>query len=321
MKRLRFRRWTGSILFCRSRRDEPSVTGLSTTVMARFLCMPRWTPRPAACTEKPRRATPAATSWLFWKRWCRCAVPNSRFTSSSTTSPRIKPNPLLIFSSAIRACSFTSRLPILLGSTKSNSGSPKSSARSSLAASSHRSRIWRVNFVATSTPTLPTPVRSSGSTLTPLTACALTNSMRQSTSLVRSLFHGRKFLEYFAVTAPTPIVYLVPESGESAFKRRLESLGLGDVKDGFLCQTLADGPPMKLDDPCLLAAVKDLNPVVFLDTAVRFNPSEDENDGTQNAQGLARLIFELLGYGAQAVVPLHHSPKSLTSKDAGEPTL
>jgi len=135
------------------------------------------------------------------------------------------------------------------------------------------------------------------------------------------LFHGRKFLEYFAVTAPTPIVYLVPESGESAFKRRLESLGLGDVKDGFLCQTLADGPPMKLDDPCLLAAVKDLNPVVFLDTAVRFNPSEDENDGTQNAQGLARLIFELLGYGAQAVVPLHHSPKSLTSKDAGEPTL
>src|SRR5215469_12913705 len=86
MKRPRFRRWIGSILFCRSRRDEPSVTGLSITDRARFLCMPRWTPRPAACMEKPRRATPAATSWLFWKKWCRCAGPGNRFTSSSTTS-------------------------------------------------------------------------------------------------------------------------------------------------------------------------------------------------------------------------------------------
>ena len=140
-------------------------------------------------------------------------------------------------------------------------------------------------------------------------------------SLAKSLFHGAKFLEYFPVTQQAPIIYLVPESGESAFKRRLESMGLGEVKDGFLCQTLADGPPIKLDSPYLLAAVKDLRPVVFLDTAVRFNPSDDENDGTQNAQGLARLIFELLGHGAQAVVPLHHSPKSLTGPGAGEPTL
>src|SRR5215472_2142599 len=92
-----------------------------------------------------------------------------------------------ISSSAIRACSFTSRLPILLGSTKSNSGSPKSSARSLRAASSHRSPIWRVNFVATSTPTLPTPARSSGSTLPLLAACALTNSMRQSTRRGKNL--------------------------------------------------------------------------------------------------------------------------------------
>src|SRR5215472_14612136 len=28
---------------------------------------------------KPRPATPAATSWLFWKKWCRCAGPGSRF--------------------------------------------------------------------------------------------------------------------------------------------------------------------------------------------------------------------------------------------------
>lgn len=140
-------------------------------------------------------------------------------------------------------------------------------------------------------------------------------------SLGKSLFYGTKFLDYFAIGQQTPIIYLVPESGESAFKRRLESLGLGEVKDGFLCQTLADGPPTKLDNPYLLAAVRDLRPVVFLDTAVRFNPSDDENDGVQNARGLARLIFELLGHGAQAVVPLHHSPKSLTGQGAGEPTL
>ena len=140
-------------------------------------------------------------------------------------------------------------------------------------------------------------------------------------SLGRSLFLGTKFLNYFKVCSQTPIIYLVPESGESAFKRRLEALGLGDLKDGFLVQTLADGPPIKLNHPDLLAAVRDLHPVVFLDTAIRFNPSEDENDGSQNARGLAHLGFGLLGQGAQAIVPLHHSPKSLTGQGAPEPTL
>jgi hypothetical protein len=80
------------------------------------------------------------------------------------------------------ACSFTSPLRIPLGSTKSRSGSPRSNARSSPAAFSPRSRTWVASSVVTSTPTLPTLARSSRNTLTPAAACALTNSLRQSTS-------------------------------------------------------------------------------------------------------------------------------------------
>ena len=64
------------------------------------------------------------------------------------------------------ACSFTSRLHILPGSTKSRSGSPRSNARSSPAASSLRSPIWLANSAVTSTATPPTLDPSTGNTLT-----------------------------------------------------------------------------------------------------------------------------------------------------------
>jgi transposase len=64
---------------------------------------------------------------------------------------------------------------------QSRSGSPRSNARSSPAAFSPRSRTWLANSVVTSTLTPPTPARSSGNTLTPAAAYALTNSLRQST--------------------------------------------------------------------------------------------------------------------------------------------
>ena len=78
--------------------------------------------------------------------------------------------------------SFTSRPPIPRGSTKSRSGSPKSSARSSLAEFLPRSPIWLANFGATSSLTRPTLAPSAGNTLTLLAAYLLTNSLRQSTS-------------------------------------------------------------------------------------------------------------------------------------------
>src|SRR5262249_40363535 len=105
-----------------------------------------------------------------------------RFTSSSTISPPTKPNWFANSSPATRASSFTSLRPILLGSTKSNSGSQKSSAKSSPVAFSLRSLTWLANSDVTSTPTPPTLAPSSGNTPTPLVAYVLTNSLRQATS-------------------------------------------------------------------------------------------------------------------------------------------
>ncbi len=122
-------------------------------------------------------------------------------------------------------------------------------------------------------------------------------------SIAKALFTGNDFLGHFSVPSKTTIIYLVPENTETAFKRRLDTMGLSDVADGFLCQTLTDGPAIFLNNVNLIAAVEELHPVIFLDTAVRFNTSKDENDSMQTAQGLGALIFGLLQHGAQAVVP------------------
>src|SRR5580700_12159483 len=182
MRKPPFKPWIASIPCCRFRRDEPSVTASSTIGMERFLSMPRWTPRLAACTEKPRPATPAVTSLPSSQKWYRCVRPGSRFISSSTISPPTKPSSFATSCNSILACSFTSPLRIPLGSTKSSSGSPRSNVRSLPAASSPLYLTWLANSVVTSTPTLPTLARSSGNTPTLLGAYVLTNSLRQATS-------------------------------------------------------------------------------------------------------------------------------------------
>lgn len=139
-------------------------------------------------------------------------------------------------------------------------------------------------------------------------------------SIAKSLFHGTKFLDYFTVPKPVPIIYLIPESGEASFRSRLDKMGLGSVSDGFFCLTLNDGPPIELNDPNLLAAVSDLKPAVFLDTAIRFSSADNENDARQNDRGLAAGFFRLQQAGAQAVIGVHHSPK-IFSKVKGVPKL
>jgi hypothetical protein len=139
-------------------------------------------------------------------------------------------------------------------------------------------------------------------------------------SMAKAMYYGTPFLGFFPVPRRMAIIYLTPEVGESTFKNRLDHLGLGEIDDGFICQTLNDGPAISLTNPYLLAALQDLKPVVFLDTAVRFNPSDDENDSMQTAKGLGNMIFGLLQNGAQAVIPLHHSPKILADL-AVTPTL
>lgn len=126
-------------------------------------------------------------------------------------------------------------------------------------------------------------------------------------SLARALTTGRPFLGVFSVAKPIPIICLVPEMGARAVRRRLEKLVIPMMKD-FYCQTVSDGV-LRLDDPGLEAAVAELKPIIFLDTAIRFSASDDENAARQNAKSLADAMFRFRRWGAQGVVCLHHSPK------------
>lgn len=126
-------------------------------------------------------------------------------------------------------------------------------------------------------------------------------------SMARALTTGTQFLGVFAVPEAVPVIYLVPEMGSRALRKRLERMRI-PMNDRFYCQTVSDGV-CQLNDPTLEAAVAELRPVVFLDTAVRFNQADNENDARQNAAMLASDIFRLRRWGACAVVCLHHSPK------------
>ena len=129
-------------------------------------------------------------------------------------------------------------------------------------------------------------------------------------SMARALSTGTPFLGKFKVRKTIPVLYLVPEVGGRAFRKRCEKMGIPD-SPWFMCRTLRDGL-MKLADEKLKAAVRDLEPVVFLDSMIRFQTG-DESSSSANATGLAAGIFGLLHLGSSAVVGLHHS-----SKDSGK---
>lgn len=126
-------------------------------------------------------------------------------------------------------------------------------------------------------------------------------------SMSKALVSGNKFLGNFSVNDRHHVLYLVPEMGERAFRARCEKFGLQDYEN-FRCQTISDGVT-ELNDSCLEAYVVETNPIIFLDTAIRFNPSEDENSSSENASKLAADVFRLLKWGSKAVVCVHHSPK------------
>ncbi len=87
-------------------------------------------------------------------------------------------------------------------------------------------------------------------------------------SMARALSTGNPFLDVFKVPEPVPVLYLVPEMGSHAFRARCEKMGLPEG-DMFRCRTLRDGL-MRLTDPRLIAAVTEINPVVFLNSMIRF---------------------------------------------------
>jgi AAA domain/CHC2 zinc finger len=131
-------------------------------------------------------------------------------------------------------------------------------------------------------------------------------------SIAKALVTGKPFLGRFAVPRKQKVLYLVPEMGERAFRRRLDAFQMPD--EGFLCMTMHQGL-MNLADPDLAAAIKDGYTVVILDTAIRFSDAESENDNSQNANGLAKAFIALRQMGALAILPIHHSPKSTAKMD------
>ena len=78
MRRQPFKPWTAWIRSCRSRRDAPNATVLSTTATGHSPYMPRSIPPPAACTAKPPLATPAASSSPFSRKFVSLCPPRQQ---------------------------------------------------------------------------------------------------------------------------------------------------------------------------------------------------------------------------------------------------
>jgi hypothetical protein len=76
-----------------------------------------------------------------------------------------------------------------------------------------------------------------------------------------------------------------------------------------MARTISMGLPLDLQDPYLLEACRQLRPVVFLDTAIRFSKSDNQNDAAKN-QMLFKDVTTLLANGAVTVVLLHHATKA-----------
>jgi hypothetical protein len=116
-------------------------------------------------------------------------------------------------------------------------------------------------------------------------------------------------LPEFHVSKPRPVIYLIPESRDRAFRKRCEAFRLPDDKTKFMTRTISVGVPLELSDPHLLEAVHQTKAVVFLDTASRFMKGNDENAAAQNRL-LVNDVVALLAAGAVAVVLIHHATKS-----------
>jgi RepB DNA-primase from phage plasmid/AAA domain len=135
-------------------------------------------------------------------------------------------------------------------------------------------------------------------------------------SMVKALTTGRLFLgrEDFTVPAIIPCLYLIPEVGARAFRKRLEKFRIPNDPKLFLCRTISEGSVLSLADPVLIGAIKSMSPVVFLDTAIRFNTARDENSAMQN-KALVDAMIQLRQLGAVSVIALHHSSKAMRKEE------
>jgi hypothetical protein len=128
-------------------------------------------------------------------------------------------------------------------------------------------------------------------------------------SIVKALTTGRPFVDTFGVNEQLPVLYLVPESSGRAFRSRLKRFGIPNDRSKFLCRTLSEGATLMLDDPHVLQCVRDIRPIVVLDTAIRFSQAKDENAAAQN-KALVDSIVALRQAGAAGVIGIHHAVKA-----------
>jgi len=128
-------------------------------------------------------------------------------------------------------------------------------------------------------------------------------------SLAKALTTGKPFLGRFAIKAPTSVLYLIPESSGAAFRARAEKFGIPNDPKLFLCRTVSQGGTLLMDDPSIKAAVEHLKPLVILDTAIRFNKSNDENSSSANKMFVDDSISLIAG-GARGIFGLHHATKA-----------
>ena len=86
-------------------------------------------------------------------------------------------------------------------------------------------------------------------------------------SIAKAFIYGKPLfgIERFRVDGISPVLYLVPESGEKSFKLRMKAFHLTEgetfaasgKKDMLLVRTFSQGEMLQLDDERLLQACKD----------------------------------------------------------------
>ena len=128
-------------------------------------------------------------------------------------------------------------------------------------------------------------------------------------SLAKALTTATPFLGRFEVKTKVPVLYLIPESNGAAFRQRAEKFHITSDAGLFLCRTVSQGSTLLMDDPSVKAAVAALNPLIILDTAIRFNKSDDENSSSNNKM-LVDDSIGLLAGGARGVFGMHHATKA-----------
>jgi hypothetical protein len=131
----------------------------------------------------------------------------------------------------------------------------------------------------------------------------------------KALRTGDKFLGVFPVPKQRNILYMIPEMTQRRFRNRCEKLGL-DINDpGFLVRTMSDGAPLPLNDVLLRNCVEKLQPVIYLDTAIRFGGGKEENSAGEVSSGLINANYQLIKLGSPAVRALHHRAKDASDDE------